>query len=27
VLWCFGTESRAYHCTIGVVLGEASAAG
>jgi methylamine dehydrogenase light chain len=23
VLWCFGTESRAYHCTIGVVLGEA----
>jgi methylamine dehydrogenase light chain len=24
VLWCFGTESRAYHCTIGVVLGEAS---
>lgn len=27
VLWCFGTESRAYHCTIGVVLGEADAAG
>ena len=25
VLWCFGTESRAYHCTIGVVLGEAVA--
>ena len=24
VLWCFGTESRAYHCTIAVVLGEAS---
>jgi methylamine dehydrogenase light chain len=23
VLWCFGTESRAYHCTVGVVLGEA----
>jgi methylamine dehydrogenase light chain len=23
VLWCFGTESRAYHCTIAVVLGEA----
>ena len=23
VLWCFGTESRAYHCTIGVVLGVA----
>lgn len=25
VLWCFGTESRAYHCTLAVVLGEASA--
>jgi methylamine dehydrogenase light chain len=25
VLWCFGTESRAYHCTVGVVLGEATA--
>ena len=25
VLWCFGTESRAYHCTVAVVLGEASA--
>jgi methylamine dehydrogenase light chain len=24
VLWCFGTESRAYHCTVGVVLGEAT---
>ncbi|HEX5789046.1 MAG TPA: methylamine dehydrogenase light chain [Woeseiaceae bacterium] len=24
VLWCFGTESRAYHCTIAVVLGDAS---
>jgi len=24
VLWCFGTESRAYHCTIGVVLGVAN---
>ena len=23
VLWCFGTESRAYHCTVGVVLGVA----
>jgi len=23
VLWCFGTESRAYHCTVGVILGEA----
>jgi len=27
VLWCFGTESRQYHCTVGVVLGEASGAG
>jgi methylamine dehydrogenase light chain len=27
VLWCFGTESRAYHCTIGVVLGEAGPQG
>ncbi|MDH4108455.1 MAG: methylamine dehydrogenase (amicyanin) light chain [Gammaproteobacteria bacterium] len=27
VLWCFGTESRAYHCTVGVVLGEAGGAG
>jgi methylamine dehydrogenase light chain len=26
VLWCFGTESRAYHCTIAVVLGEAGPA-
>lgn len=25
VLWCFGTESNAYHCTVGLVLGEASA--
>lgn len=25
VLWCFGTESRAYHCTIALVLGEAGA--
>jgi hypothetical protein len=23
VLWCFGTESRAYHCTVAAVLGEA----
>lgn len=22
-LWCFGTESRAYHCTMGIVLGVA----
>jgi methylamine dehydrogenase light chain len=21
VLWCFGTESRAYHCTVSLVLG------
>jgi methylamine dehydrogenase light chain len=27
VLWCFGTESRAYHCTVGVVLGEAGGKG
>jgi methylamine dehydrogenase light chain len=25
VLWCFGTESRAYHCTVAAVLGEATA--
>jgi methylamine dehydrogenase light chain len=25
ILWCFGTESRAYHCTVAVVLGEAKA--
>ena len=25
VLWCFGTQSRAYHCTIATVLGEAGA--
>lgn len=23
VLWCFGTESRAYHCTVALVLGKA----
>ena len=23
VLWCFGTESNAYHCTVAVVLGDA----
>lgn len=23
VLWCFGVESNAYHCTVAVVLGEA----
>jgi methylamine dehydrogenase light chain len=26
VLWCFGTKTRQYHCTVGVVLGEASGA-
>lgn len=25
ILWCFGTESHAYHCTVAVILGEASA--
>ena len=24
ILWCFGTESRTYHCTVALVLGEAS---
>ena len=24
IIWCFGTESREYHCTVAVVLGEAS---
>ena len=23
VLWCFGTESNAYHCTVALVVGEA----
>jgi methylamine dehydrogenase light chain len=27
ILWCFGTKSHAYHCTVAVVLGEASSAG
>ena len=27
VLWCFGTSSREYHCTIGAVLGEAGPEG
>lgn len=26
VLWCFGTKSHAYHCTVAVVLGDASSA-
>jgi methylamine dehydrogenase light chain len=24
ILWCFGTEHHSYHCTVAVVLGEAS---
>ena len=24
ILWCFGTESRSYHCTVAIVLGEAT---
>jgi methylamine dehydrogenase light chain len=24
ILWCFGTESHAYHCTVAVVMGKAS---
>ena len=24
ILWCFGTESREYHCTVALVLGDAS---
>ena len=24
ILWCFGTESHAYHCTVAVVMGEAT---
>jgi methylamine dehydrogenase light chain len=27
VLWCFGTESREYHCTISLVLGVADGKG
>ena len=26
VLWCFGTKTHAYHCTVALVLGEASSA-
>jgi methylamine dehydrogenase light chain len=26
ILWCFGTKSHAYHCTVAIVLGEASSA-
>ena len=25
ILWCFGTESQAYHCTVAAVVGEATA--
>ena len=24
ITWCFGTESRSYHCTMALVIGEAS---
>ncbi len=24
ITWCFGSESRAYHCTMAVVIGDAS---
>jgi len=24
ILWCFGTEHRTYHCTVAIVLGEAT---
>ena len=24
ILWCFGTKSHAYHCTVALVLGEAN---
>jgi len=24
VLWCFGSDTRSYHCTVSVVMGEAS---
>ncbi|MEJ2087448.1 MAG: methylamine dehydrogenase light chain [Gammaproteobacteria bacterium] len=27
ILWCFGTESHSYHCTVALVKGEATAAG
>lgn len=26
ILWCFGSQSHAYHCTLALVLGEASEA-
>lgn len=26
VLWCFGTKSHSYHCTVGIVMGEAGSA-
>jgi len=27
ILWCFGTKSHSYHCTVAVVLGEATGSG
>ena len=27
ILWCFGTESHAYHCTVALVLSETDAPG
>ena len=27
ILWCFGTESHSYHCTVALVLSENSSAG
>lgn len=27
ILWCFGTESHSYHCTVALVLSEAEAPG
>ncbi len=25
IVWCFGTESHSYHCTLAVVVAEAEA--
>jgi methylamine dehydrogenase light chain len=27
ILWCFGTQSQAYHCSVSRVISEAAAAG
>jgi methylamine dehydrogenase light chain len=27
ILWCFGTKTHTYHCTVALVQGEASAPG